>query len=99
MYTFASCFVTIYLLLEWPPFDIFFFFASCCHEYGGCLVCCTVYCIWESLYAWKDEAYVHVYVDVDAMSMFVSCLIFSYLWAYVYLMKCMIFGMNKLQEL
>ena len=25
MYTFASCFVTIYLLLEWPPFDIFFF--------------------------------------------------------------------------
>lgn len=60
------------------------------------MVCCTVYCIWEGLYAWKDEAYVHVYVDVDAMSMFVSCLIFSYIWAYVYLMKCMIFWREQI---
>lgn len=28
------------------------------------------------------------------MSMLVSCFMFSYIWAHVYLMKCMIFGMD-----
>lgn len=54
---FPSWFVIILLLfiVGTPLLDNYI---SCYYEYGGSLVGCTVYCIWE------DEAYVNVDVNV-----------------------------------